>query len=100
MKPKHADLVSSNLFYCFVDLLDNPSVYVIPSAIVAEAVGKIHEIWLTLPGKGGRPHRDSNVRRLVADYSRIVKSDHEIVMKYSKGWLDNYKDNWDILGLG
>ncbi|KKR46682.1 MAG: hypothetical protein UT82_C0009G0046 [Parcubacteria group bacterium GW2011_GWB1_40_14] len=103
MKPKHAELKELNLYYCFVDLPNDynvvPLVYIVPSEIVAEVIGKIHQFWLSLPGKNGRIHKDSNVRRLLPDYSKVLKVDHPLVKKYSKGWLDQYRENWKILGL-
>ncbi len=103
MRPKHVELKEPNLYYCFVDLSNesgnSPSVYVIPSRIVAEAIDKTHQLWLSIPGKNGRPHKDSNVRRLLPDYSKTLKIDHPTVKKYSEGWLTQYKENWKILGL-
>ncbi len=102
MKPKHETLISSNLFYCFVDLPDDPQIspitYIVPSKIVADAIREMHVIWLGLPGKNGQPHKDSNVRRLLPNYTRLLKN-HPDSKKYGSGWLDIYKENWDGLGL-
>ena len=99
MSQKHEDMMEENLFYCLVDLSADTTVYVVPSGVVAEAVRESHRAWLSLPGKNGQPHRDSNVRRLLPDYSSLVKSDHPMLRKYSAGWLDEYEEAWDVLGL-
>jgi hypothetical protein len=94
MKPKHQELSSPNLFYCFVDfrasLTDQPKCWVVPSAIVADALRTTHQAWLAMPGKKGQPHKDSNVRRLLPDY-RVLQS------QYRLGWLDRYHEAWTLL---
>src|SRR5438046_1792243 len=75
MKEKHETLRSPNLFYCFVDFgssaEDRPVVYVVPSAVVADAVATSHQVWLTTPGKYGQQHKDNNVRRFLPDYEKV-----------------------------
>ena len=103
MKPKHEKPISNNLFYCFVDLPESqdemPTIYIIPSKVVAEAIREMHKLWLSMPGKNGRVHKDSNVRRLLPDYARLLKN-HPKSKKFGKGWLEKYRENWKILGLG
>jgi hypothetical protein len=91
MKPKHETLISNRLFYVFVDLEpDTPNSYIIPSAIVAQHVRNSHATWLATPGKNGRPHQDSNMRRLVPNLSFEVEG-------FPHGWIGDYKDRWDLL---
>ena len=103
MKEKHEHLISDNLFYFFVDLAVEdgllPNLYIMPSEIVAEAVEKTDDVWLALPGKKGQAHKDTGMRRLMPDFSKTIKSESPIIKKYSAGWMDQYKDNWEILGL-
>lgn len=103
MKEKHEKLVEKNLFYCFIDLPDKmenaPIVYIIPSQIIAKVIGDAHKIWLSTPGKNGIKHNETDMRRLLPDYSKTLKSDHVFIKEHSLGWLDKYKENWSILGL-
>ncbi len=106
MKPKHETMVTADLFYVFVDVGKQPSdptvSYVLPSSVVADCIRDCHRVWLDTPGKGGRPHKDSNVRRLSPDHSHIKPNTEEgrnIVDRYGSGWLDRYRENWSILGL-
>jgi hypothetical protein len=100
MKPKHGTIRGDRMFYCFVDFgktaEDRPLVYVLPSAIVAEAVSTSHSKWLETPGIKGQPHKDSQVRRLLPDYTRVFGSANN---PYPKGWLDTYRDAWHLLKL-
>ena len=100
MKPKHSELVGDRLFYCFVDFGDNtqsiPSVYVIPSAVVAKAIGESHLSWLSTPGKRGQKRNDSTVRRLLPDYANAFLGKSN---PYPSGWLSPYKDAWHLLKL-
>jgi hypothetical protein len=106
MKPKHEELVADDLFYIFVDVGKQPSddtkCYVLPSVIVADSLKRCHQAWLETPGIKGKPHKDSNVRRLKPDHSNINPPSAEgkaAVAKYSNGWLDHYREKWSVLGL-
>ena len=106
MKSKHENMIVDDLFYVFVDVGKQPSdpttCFVLPSKVVADCIRRCHRVWLDTPGKGGRPHQDSNVRRLLPDYSFIQPISEEgraIVDQYQFGWLTRYCENWSILGL-
>lgn len=103
MKEKHEELKEDNLFYCFLDLPDEvsipPTVYVLPSKVVAEVLRDTHQVWLKTPGKKGQKHNPTNMRRLLPDYSKTIKVDHPTIKKYSAGWLNEYKENWKLLDL-
>lgn len=91
MKPKHEALVSDRLFYVFVDLEPDQTVaYIIPSATVAEHVKRNHSTWLNLPGRNGRIHKDSSVRRLIPNLSFEVEG-------FPHGWIEQFRDRWDLL---
>jgi hypothetical protein len=94
MKPKHEELSSPNSFYCFVDfgasLTEQPKCWVVPSAVVADALRTTHRAWLNMPGKKGQAHKDSNVRRLLPHY-KVLES------QYPLGWLDQYREAWALL---
>ncbi len=100
MKAKHEGVRGERLFYCFVDFgtttTDQPSVYVIPSVVVADAITASHRRWLEHPGKKGQPHKEHNMRRLLPDYARVFGASDN---PYPAGWLDRYLDAWNLLGL-
>ena len=105
MKPKHETMIV-DLFYVFVDVGKQPSdpttCYVLPSKVVADCIRLCHQVWLDTPGRGARPHKDSNVRRLLPDYSFIKPISEEgraIIDQYRSGWLTYHRENWSILGL-
>jgi hypothetical protein len=81
-KKAEADL-AENLFYIFVCLTPEGSAtfYVVPRKVVAEYVRESHAGWLETPGRQGRPHKDTDMRRY-------------------KDPAHEYKDRWDLLGLG
>lgn len=100
MKFKHENLKSKNLFYCFVDdTQSTPIVYVMPSSIVAEVITTPYQIWLSTIGKNGRVHKDTDIRWLLPDYRKFIRADNEFTKKHIEGWLDQYKENWEILNL-
>jgi hypothetical protein len=96
MKPKHEQLIADRLFYCFVDFgasLDfSPVTYVVPSKVVAEAIRDNHQLWLRTPGMKGQQRKDSPVRRMLPDYSRLVPGS-----KHGAGWLEQYKEAWKLI---
>lgn len=95
MKAKHEEIRGESLFYCFVDFGneadDAPTTFVIPSDVVADTLALTHRTWLAQPGRGGRPHRDHGMRRLLPSYSHLGLTTHE------PGWLGQYKGAWELL---
>jgi hypothetical protein len=91
MKSKHEEMKEDDLFYCFVDLgPEHPNVYVVPSKKVAEVIADAHQTWLATPGRGGKQHNDTDMRRIITKYNMELKSAPE-------GWMDEYLENWDLL---
>ena len=106
MRAKHENIVSDYLFYVFVDVGKKPSdpttCYIVPSKVVAECLRRCHKVWLETPGRGGRARKEHNLRRFLPDYSArkpITKEGKAIIDQYRSGWLDQYRENWDRLGL-
>ena len=94
MKAKHEGLVRPGLFYAFVDLEpETPSIFVVPSKLVAKVIKEAHSVWLNKPGKNGKPHQDGEMRRILPAYGYPVSS-------APVGWMDQYKDNWSLLRGG
>lgn len=100
MRPKHEEIMGDRFFYCFVDFgstpEDVPTIFVMPSAIVAKAIRTSHIAWLSNPGKKGRRRKDSKVRRLLPDYHNAYSPQPN---PYPTGWMNEYKDAWHLLGL-
>lgn len=71
-----------NLFYVLVNLCGSkpPEFYVVPSSVVAEYTAVNHAKWLNTPGRGGRKHVDTPMRKF---------RDPE----------GTYRDRWDLLEL-
>lgn len=100
MRPKHEDLVSERLFYCFVDfgdsVEDRPAVFVMPSDVVAHVVRDSHRTWLSTPGAKGQKRKDSSVRRLLPDYTSVYRPNQTA---FGPGWMEPYRNAWHILGM-
>ncbi|NBU33693.1 aspartate ammonia-lyase [bacterium] len=74
---------ADNHFYVFVNLHNNkqqPDYFIVPSKVVATYVKETHAAWLAAPGKAGRAHIDTTMRKF-ADLS------------------EEYRNCWDNLGL-
>jgi hypothetical protein len=73
---------AENLFYVFVRLncIAEPAFHVVPRSTVANFVRQDHRTWLKTPGKGGRAHVDTPMRKF-------------------KDPEDEYLGPWDLLGL-
>ncbi len=103
MKEKHETFSGGRMFYCFVDLktgnTESPDVYIIPSSVVARVLKECNRLWLKQPGKKGKKHNPTKMRRLLPDYSKTLKLTDKEKQRYGKGWIDKYKENWDILDL-
>jgi hypothetical protein len=93
MKVKHEHVVQDRCFYAFVDLEPEvPATFVVPSKIVANVLRASHQAWLAIPGRNGRAHRDNVMRRVRPAYSYEVPG-------YPPGWLDGYRERWDLLSM-
>lgn len=91
MRRKHEGISAPHMLYVFVDLEPDPPVtYVVPSAVVADVLRKSHVAWLKAPGVGGRAHQDHEMRRVMPDYGHPVED-------YEPGWLNQYRERWDLV---
>jgi hypothetical protein len=97
MKAKHEQIRGDSLFYCFVnfgnEVDDAPISFVIPSRVVADTLALSHRVWLSRPGRGGRPHKDGDMRRLLPSYAQLEMTTH------GPGWLEQYRSAWDLLRM-
>jgi hypothetical protein len=95
MGKKHETLISSSLFYCFVDFAmgtgGSPFTYVVPAPVVSQALAECHRAWLGQPGAKGQPHNDSDFRRFLPSYSHLKMG------KYEDGWLNTFREAWHLL---
>lgn len=91
MKQKHEDIKDRDMFYCFVDFgFEDAKIFVIPAKKVAEVVRESHATWLRRPGKNGKAHNETDMRRIRNNYSMNLKSAPD-------GWMDKYLERWDLL---
>jgi hypothetical protein len=75
--------IAAKLVYVFVNLngTELPEFYVVPREVVATYIRERYAAWLGTPGRAGRQHRETSMR----------------VFRDPEG---EYKDRWDLLGLG
>jgi hypothetical protein len=96
MKAKHETIRGSNLYYVFVSFPQGstglPDCFVIPCAVVADILHVAHCAWLARPGRGGRPHKDGEMRRLLPDYSK-----EGLGATHGPRWLKRHRDAWELL---
>lgn len=91
MNVKHERIVHDRCFYAFVDLEpETPTTFIVPSDVVAEVLTVSHQAWLNTPGKRGRAHRDHDLRRIVPSWTFPVEG-------FRNGWLDDYREKWELL---
>jgi hypothetical protein len=84
-------VTDDRLLYAFVNTLPSvPETFLIPAAIVSDVLRTSHAAWLATPGRGGQPHRDQPMRMILMDY-------HFPVQGYPPGWLEQYRERWDLL---
>ena len=99
MNAKHERITGERLFYCFVDMKqenEKPLVFIVPATVVSNALSVSHQKWLATPGRSGQTHKNTPVRQFLPNYSHIfLQEKHE----FGEGWLDRYREKWDILGL-
>jgi hypothetical protein len=88
IEKKHEELRSPNIYYCFVGMeTDPPKCWIVPGGVVARTLAVTHAKWLSVPGRNGQTHNDSNARRLCEVYPLLPD-------EYPLGWMDRYLENW------
>jgi hypothetical protein len=83
LNKKSETFVSDDHFYVFVALgpvKERAAYHIVPSRLVAERIGESHRHWLRTPGRKGRQHVDTSMRKF---------SDID----------DAFLEKWDLLGL-
>jgi hypothetical protein len=84
---KHEKHVDHDLFFCLVSLsMPTSEIFVVPATVVAEAISRDHKAWLETPSRSGKPHVDSDMRRVSASM-RLM----------DENWLEEYLERWDLL---
>lgn len=63
--------------------------------ICARELHPFRAAQLSAPGMKGQVRKDSKVRRLLPDYSRLLRN----AEVYPEGWLERYRNGWALLGL-
>jgi hypothetical protein len=102
MSQKHEEIISEHLFYCFVDMEEEnslPITFILPSTVVAAALKEAHQLWLDTPGQKGQAHNDNKMRRLLPDYLKGRKLEADVMRRLGAGWMEQYREQWDILHL-
>lgn len=86
LRSHHEQIKDPGLIYCFVNFKPNePVVYVIPSAVVAEKISTDHRLWLASPGAQGQARNDTDGRKLRAS-----------MLGAEADWLESYREHWEI----
>lgn len=66
LNSKSEDYFADNLFYIFVNLhgvKKSPDYFIVPSSEVAKHTKEMHQAWLNTPGRNGKTHQDSTMRK-------------------------------------
>jgi len=64
LNKKAENIKDPDLFYALTKITDiyNPEYWIVPSKVVADVLKSSHQIFLGMPGKGGKVHKDSTMR--------------------------------------
>lgn len=90
MSQKHELIKEDNIWYCFVDFEpSSPSIYVVPASLVAKVVTEENASWMRTPGRGGKMHNATEMRRILPSYPYEVTN-------APNGWLQEYFERWDF----
>lgn len=94
LNKKVETLIDESLFYAFVrlNMPDGvPEFWIVPSTIVAPVIKEAYKIWKDTPGRGGKPHGDTNMRTLELRANPLFPDDWEEQLKGFKGNIDLLK---------
>jgi hypothetical protein len=85
LSEKDEDRKSEFFYYVFVHLRaeeEKTEFYIVPSKLVAQEISKYHVEWRNAPGRGGRRHQDTTMRKFFLKYLDDTSK---------------YKDNWHMM---
>lgn len=83
LNQKAEDYFADNLFYVLVNLNDGqlpPDFFIVPSKTLALITKKSHVDWLSQPGRSGKAHNDTTMRKF-------------------RDQKEEYLGRWELLGL-
>ena len=65
LSKKNETIIGHNIFYIFVCMngLENPEYHIVPSEVVAKKISEGHNVWLNTPGRKGRKHNTTSIRK-------------------------------------
>jgi hypothetical protein len=92
MNKKHETIMSPKLFYCFVNISKDTSLfkfYVVPSNVVAKYVKEQHALWLKMHKDEGKVVKESDMRIF-----RIGQQNEKY--RVSTPTAEQYESNWDF----
>ena len=105
LRKVHEHIEDPGLFYAFVDLAWDfdaekpkynspdtkkpPDVFIVPSEVVARAVGVSHQAWL----RNGTSRKDGNMRDIYYTYPERFGE----VEGFPACWMEEYRDKWTQL---
>jgi len=84
LNKKHEDIKDPNLWYIFVEFnteKNYPECFIAPSEKIAEDIKKDHKKYMSTPGKNGKLHKNTTMRRWGSWYNDF----------------DKFRENWKIL---
>jgi len=109
MQKKHEHPID-NLIYCFVRMsLDSikSDIFVMDSKTVSNFVKTGHKIWLKMPARSGKPHKDTDMRTLDSAFNHfkwvekpeeyLNSNELKFVEDHSKGWMEKYREAWHLI---
>jgi hypothetical protein len=104
---EHHEEFIPNMIFCFINFTDCMSgtrIFFVPSNVVANAISKGNQIYLTLPNRSGRLRTGSTRRTFEMDYSVLIPnvesarnhltvSQVRFIDQHRMGWLNKYENN-------
>ena len=109
MQKKHEEPID-NLFYCFVRMsLDSikTDIFIMDSNTVSNFVKTSHKIWLKMPARNGKKHKDTNMRKIESNFNHfkwienpgkyLNSNELKFIEDHSKGWMEKYREAWHLI---
>ena len=91
MSIKHESIIELRLFYAFVDLEPElPVTYIVPSRCGCRRAQELARGLDGRPGARSQQRNDNPMRRIKPAYP-------DEFLGYSPGWLNEWRERWDLL---
>ena len=82
-------------------------IFIMDSNTVSNFVKTSHKIWLKMPARSGKKHKDTSMRKIESNFNHfkwiekpekyLNSNELKFIEEHSKGWMEKYREAWHLI---